>query len=152
MKVSCYHDSFVLPVFSALTPQNWLAIIAVPSKKPQLNNPLCFVHSSTAGHAACWQYSKPDKNLVKRIRPIELGHDKQQPRAVAVMSFFVFLGAEQKNAPAMHQNSIFAAYLVKGNFFRDACTKTAFSRPCIWEVHKSRDPAAYLVRVHSSRV
>ena len=67
-------------------------------QKLQLNNPLCFVHSSTAGHAACWQYSKPDKNLVKRIRPIELGHDKQQLRAVDVMSFFVF------SVPVMHQN------------------------------------------------
>ena len=38
-------------VFFALTANIRLAIIAVPSKKLQLNNSLCFVHSSTAGHA-----------------------------------------------------------------------------------------------------
>ena len=38
---------------------------------------IMFVHSSTAGHAAWWQYSKPDKTLVECTRPIELGHDKQ---------------------------------------------------------------------------
>ena len=57
------------------------------------------------------QYSKPDKNLVKRIRPIELGHDKQQLRAVVVMSFFVF------SVPVMHQKRVFDAYLVGGKDF-----------------------------------
>ena len=79
-----------------LTALGSVGIIAV-SKKTQMNSPLCFVHSSTAGHAACWQYSKPDKNLVKRIRPIELGHDKQQLRAVGVMSFFVFAQLRTKS-------------------------------------------------------
>ena len=61
------------------------------------NIALCFVHSSTAGHAAWWQYSKPDKSL----HPPFIG-ENEDPRvrtwqttasAVAVMSFFVFRGA-----------------------------------------------------------
>ena len=33
---------------------------------------------------------KPDKNLVKRIRPIELGHDKQRLYAVLLSCPFCF--------------------------------------------------------------
>jgi len=69
--------------------------------------------------------SKPDKNLVKCIRPIELGHDKQQLRAVVCHVLFVF------SAPVMHQKRVFIAYLVEGKIFRKARTKIAFSMPCI---------------------
>ena len=94
LKESCYCDSFVLPSFSVLTPKVKLVIIAAPSRKLQLNNPLCFVHSSTAGHAATAQYSKPEKSLYPlspvRMRTIELGHDKQQLYAVLLSCPFLF--------------------------------------------------------------
>jgi len=60
------------------------------------NIALCFVHSSTAGHAAWWQYSKPEKSL----HPPFIGENEDHrvrtwqttASAVAVMFFFVFYG------------------------------------------------------------
>jgi len=68
LKESCYCDSFVLPSFSVLTPKAKLVIIAAPRRKLQLNNPLCFVHSSTAGHAATAQYNKPERACIHHPR------------------------------------------------------------------------------------